>query len=239
MAVSHVRRADVRRAIWATSLTIFAVACGKSGESNQQESAVPSTISASPNAPVESAANIPAGYEVQLDRSDAIIDSILYAADGTGRWDVHTGPAHILYALKDTAANKYRVTTTIDQLELPKHPEAYGVFIGGANLKDSANATYTYFLVRGDGKYTVKVRDSAGVRTLTDWTQHRSIPVANGTGPATYGITIDVDGDKADVSVNGQPITSIDGKTAPLNGITGVRINHNLHVMVTPIAITR
>jgi hypothetical protein len=180
---------------------------------------------------------LPEGYLAQADMPNASIADVSYRADGNGRWEVRTGPAHILYALKDVTRNIYSVTATIEQLEKSAHPEAYGVFIGGSALDVPAKRRYTYFLVRGDGKYMVKVRDGMQTRTVTDWTAHPAVPQEDAAGKVVYGIRIDVDGKAAKVSVNGKPVTTILAKSGPLEGVVGTRINHNLHLMVTPVSV--
>jgi hypothetical protein len=182
---------------------------------------------------------LPKGYVAQLDMMSAKITDASYVKDGNGRWEVRTGPAHILYSLNDTAHKSYSVTATFEQLEKPMHPEAYGIFIGGSVLDVPAKRKYTYFLVRGDGKYLVKVREGTKIRTVTDWIAHPAIPRESGEGKVVYGIKIDVKGKMARVSVNGQPVTTISGNSGPLDGIVGVRINHNLHMMVTPVSVLR
>jgi hypothetical protein len=183
-------------------------------------------------------AGLPAGYSVAFDHANSKATDVSYSQKEPGRWEVTTGPAHILFSPGDTAANKYSVSATFEQLQAPSHPEAFGVFVGGSNLNSPA-AKYTYFIVRGDGKYMVKVRDGASTRTVTDWTAHASVPKQDASGKGLYGIKVDVNGKTADVSVNGAPVATISGKGIPLNGITGVRINHNLHLIVTPISVIR
>ena len=76
-----------------------------------------------------------------------------------------TGPAGIYYKPADKATGAYETHATFTQMEPAAHPEAYGLFIGGANL-DAAGQKYTYFIVRQDGKYMIKRR--AGADTPTD-----------------------------------------------------------------------
>jgi hypothetical protein len=182
---------------------------------------------------------LPKGYIAQLDQPTAEISNMSYTADGNGRWEVRTGPAHILYSPKDMTQKVYSVTATFEQLEKPMHPEAYGIFIGGSALDVPAKRRYTYFLVRGNGQYLVKVRNGATTRTITDWVTHPAIPREDAAGKALYGIKIDVDGKVAKVSVNGQPVTTISAKSASLEGIIGIRVNHNLHVIVTSVSVLR
>jgi hypothetical protein len=180
----------------------------------------------------------PKGFVVQLDRAEGT-ETPAYTAGSGGRWDARTGPAHILYTLNDTARKKYSVNATFEQLEAPEHPEAFGVFIGGTDLETPAKQRYTYFLVRGDGKYAVKSRNGTATQTVTEWTPHPAIPRQSATGTGVYGIHIDVDDGIAKVRVNGQPVTMFSGGRIALDGIAGARVNHNLHVMVTPVQITR
>jgi hypothetical protein len=227
------------------SATLVMTACGRKDTARTNTPPVAGTLTATAAAPATAdsdrkaaGSGLPAGYTAILDHPDAKAADISYSAKEPGRWEVKTGPAHILFSPGDTAARKYSVSATFEQLEAPAHPEAFGVFIGGSQLNTPA-AKYTYFIVRGDGKYMVKVRNGAATRTITDWTAQPSIPKQDAAGKGLYGIKIDVKDSAASVSVNGIPITTISGKDIPLNGVAGVRINHNLHLIVTPASVIR
>lgn len=242
----------MRRSMCGWMMAMTALACGgehKTAATGDQGS-VPGKLSAT-SAPQRGAPTVgdtdivarggelPSGYVAQLDQPTARISDASYREDGSGRWEVRTGPAHILYSPRDTARKRYSVTATFEQLERPAHPEAYGIFVGGTSLENPAARRYTYFLVRGTGEYTVKVRDGAHTRTVTDWTAHPAIPREDSTGQAVYGIKIESDGQTAKVSVNGKPVATLLSKRGPLEGIAGVRINHNLHLMVTLANVVR
>lgn len=182
---------------------------------------------------------VPRGYVAITDQQGASIGDAAYTQREPGRWEVRTGPAHILYQPGDSASGKYSVSATFEQLEAPTHPEAFGVFVGGSRLDDPAARRYTYFIVRGDGKFMVKVRDGGETRTVVPWTAHPGVPKQDASGRALYGMKVDVDGGTARVSVNGVQITTISASQGPLDGVAGVRINHNLHLVVTPVSITR
>lgn len=226
----------------AATAAIAASGCGKRDDSAPASTPVAGRIAVVP--PVAdtsrpaSEAGLPRGYHAALDDATAKTGDIAYTEKERGRWEVKTGPAHILYSPADTAKSRYIASATFEQLDAPAHPEAFGVFVGGSKL-GSAGARYTYFLVRGDGSYMVKVRDGATTRTITDWTAQPSIPKQDDAGKALYGIRIEVRDKAANVSVNGIPIATITGKGIPLDGIAGVRINHNLHLIVTPVSLIR
>jgi hypothetical protein len=242
-SISHGIRIGMT-ALVAASLTVGVFACSK-GEGTASSAApvagIITATAAQAGADTDRAATgtgLPSGYSAVFDKTDAKISDVSYSQKGPGRWEVTTGPAHILFSPADTAANKYSISATFEQLQAPSHPEAFGVLIGGSNL-DAQTVRYTYFIVRGDGMYMVKVRDGTRTRTITDWTANPAIPRQDASGKGLYGIKVDVKDGAASVSLNGAPITTISGKNAPINGITGVRINHNLHLIVTPVSVTR
>jgi hypothetical protein len=183
-----------------------------------------------------SAAGIPAGYTAVPDRSTADMSKAVYTPAGAN-WDVTTGPAHILFSSKDMGTGVYAANATIQQLAKPTHPEAYGIFIGGKNLTDTLQRTYTYFVVRGTGEYLVKVMNGSKTTTVTDWTASPNIPKEDADGKATYQMMVHIAPTAIHFYVNGKMIAEVPKGANPTDGIAGLRINHNLHLMVTPLTI--
>jgi hypothetical protein len=180
---------------------------------------------------------VPNGYVGRTDRPDQQLSGAKYAVSGNG-WEVTTGPAHILYRPGDSASGAYTVTTTIDQLSAPAHPEAYGVFVGGRNL-DGAGQQYLYFLARGTGEIMARVRDGANTRNVIAWKKHAGAPVANPSGQGTYKLSIQVAADSVRFLVNGQQAGAAAAAGLPTNGVYGLRVNHNLQVRAQPATVTR
>lgn len=180
---------------------------------------------------------IPAGYTAVPDESSAKLTSVRYQPSG-GSWDVTTGPAHIIYAAKDTASGSYTVSATFQQLEAPRHPEAYGIFVGGSKL-GSADQAYTYFLVRGNGQYLIKSRQGATTKDVVAWTPNAAVPKADSAGKATYRLAIKSGTDSVHFLVNDKQVAALKAGTVATDGVVGLRINHNLHVRVTPPTIGR
>lgn len=181
---------------------------------------------------------VPAGYTGVTDHADAKITDAKYTANA-GRWEIQTGPAHITFAAKDSAKGEYQISTTIEQLEKPKHPEAFGVFLGGSKLTNPAKVKYGYFVVRGNGEYLIKTRDGENTTTVVDWTPSAKIPKEDGSGKATYKITVHVASDTVHFLVDGNLLTAVPKTKFPTVGITGIRVNHNLHVAATPLVISK
>jgi hypothetical protein len=179
----------------------------------------------------------PAGYSVVTDDSTAKVTSIRYLPS-SGNLDVTTGPAHIVYAAKDTASGAYTASATITQLEAPRHPEAYGVFVGGRDL-DKPSRIYTYFVVRGTGEFLVKTRDGAKTNNVVSWSGNSAVPKADSAGKATYRLAVRVAADSVRFLVNDKQVASVKAGTVPTDGVAGLRVNHNLHVLTSPVSISR
>ena len=178
---------------------------------------------------------IPAGFTARTDKAGADISGAKYTASGND-WEITTGPAHIVYDVKNMANGNYTASATIEQLAAPTHPEAYGIFIGGQNL-DQPSQKYTYFIVRGTGELAVKVRDGAAPRDVVKWTASPDVPKADASGKAKYDLSAQVTNDAVKFSVNGKQVASVSKAGLPTDGIVGLRINHNLHVKVSPVTI--
>lgn len=194
------------------------------------------TSGSDPDRNVEGA-SIPAGYTARTDRADAPMTGASYTPSGSS-WEVRTGPAHIIYSAKDTASGNYTVSARIEQLEKPTHPEAYGLILGGRDLEGSSQ-TYTYFLVRGTGDLVVKVREGDATRDVLKWSPSTDIQKEDAAGKAAYDLSASVTDDAVKFSVNGKQVASVSKAGLPTDGIAGLRINHNLHLSVTPITIQK
>jgi hypothetical protein len=85
----------------------------------------------------------------------------------------------------------------------------------------------------------VRVREGDTTRDVLKWTPSADIPKEDGSGKATYALAASVTDDAVRFSVNGKEVASVSKAGLPTDGIAGLRINHNLHLNVTPVSITR
>lgn len=241
----------MRTSTWTlAALAVLAAGCAKQSEAGRtadSTSAAPAAAADTTKGMTGMAADsdktvqgsgVPAGYAALTDHADAKITDAKYTVTGD-KWEVQTGPAHIVYAAKDTGSGIYAVSATIDQLEKPRHPEAYGVFFGGQNLDNRATQKYGYFLVRGTGEYLIKMRDGDKTSPVVDWTASPNVPKEDASGKATYALKVHFAKDTAHFLVNGKLVTAIPRSKLSTEGVAGLRINHNLHVAVTPVTIER
>jgi len=156
---------------------------------------------------------------------------------GSG-FHVTSGPAAIYWNPANTASGNYTVTGSFTQTKAPTHPEAYGLIIGGNDLT-SANQSYYYFLVRGDGKYLINHRaNDSTVHKIVDWTANPAIKAQDADGKASNKLSIAVGPDKVSFMVNGVEVDSKPRSAIDPKGIAGIRVNHNLDVHVDGFAVT-
>jgi hypothetical protein len=108
------------------------------------------------------------------------------------------------------------------------------VFLAGNDL-DADTQSYVYFLVRGDGKYTVKRRTGATAPTVVDWTDSDAIVKADAEGKAKNTVEIDATGEKVVFKVNGKAVLEM--AEANRAGVIGLRLNHGLDVHIEGFAV--
>jgi hypothetical protein len=244
----HPNSEEIVRVTWTLVGAALLAACAtdtKDGDETAADTAAPAATAAAASDDPDNqtgGSGVPAGYVGQVDpprgsRPAANIADAKYVANGN-RWEITTGPAHIVYAAKDSASGTYTATASFEQLEAPQHPEAFGLFIGGQNL-DQPSQRYTYFIVRGTGEYLVRVRDGAETRDVLDWRAAPSVPKADGSGKASYKLTAQVGADSVRFLVNDTAVASVAKSAVPTDGVVGLRVNHNLHVMAEPVVVTR
>jgi hypothetical protein len=221
------------------ALALFVTACaGKDGANAATDSTGAAAAAERDPDVAQSGGGVPQGYVALTDKPDADVSAVSYTTSGRD-WEVKTGPAHIIYAPKDSASGVYAVSTTIQQLEKPAHPEAYGVFFGAHHLDDRAAQQYGYFIVRGTGEYLIKTRQGDKTTTIVPWTASPNVPKEDSTGKASYDIKVHFAPDTAHFLVNGKLVAAVAKKDVPSEGVAGLRINHNLHLDVQPVAISK
>ena len=188
---------------------------------------------------------LPAGWQIRLDRASANAADAKVVSTGTA---LHftTGPSAVYYDPSRTASGSYAVKATFTQTKAPSHPEAYGLLFAGRNL-DAPTQEYFYFIVRGDGKFSVKHRaNDTEVHTIQDWTAHQAIRPQDASGRATNALEVTVGAQGVSYRVNGtevfsQRLADVAGSAGlqALAGLAGIRVNHNLDVQVDGFAVTQ
>ncbi|CAA9309444.1 MAG: hypothetical protein AVDCRST_MAG68-1087 [uncultured Gemmatimonadetes bacterium] len=173
---------------------------------------------------------LPDGWKARLDRGTDM--SKVHFMAMSGGYHAILGPAAVFYRPADQARGMYTVQARFNQRKAPTHPEAYGLVYGARGLEGDAQE-YFYFLVRGDGKYSVRHRAGSEVHTLQDWTEHAAVAKQDSAGAASNLLAVRVGDTTVDLMVNGTRVAQYPrAQMSATDGVHGLRINHNLDVLV-------
>ena len=183
---------------------------------------------------VAGSGHLPTGWLARTD-NDASLMAIKFIDMAPG-WHITLGPAAIFWRPTDQANGPVHAVAKIHLFPSSGHAEGFGLFLGGAHLQDSTQA-YTYFLIRGDGKFLVKRRTGATTSTVTGWTDSPAIVPMKADGPVENELSLEVKGDSVTFMVNGQQVYTAPANQLDTRGIIGLRINHNLNVHVESFGV--
>jgi hypothetical protein len=180
----------------------------------------------------------PAGWTVRADRGDAKTAKVVSMGKGL---HLTLGPAIILYRSDTQGSGSFHTLATFTQTKPSKHAEGFGLFVGGQGL-DGPEQKYLYFLVRQDGSYLIKRRDGEKTTDVSKgWVQHPAVKKPEANGSATNLLEVDNKRDPSKVvfMVNGQGVHSADAEGMALDGIIGIRANHNLDLHIEGFDVHR
>jgi hypothetical protein len=190
------------------------------------------------------AAQVPAGWQMRLDRSTNAADpdstpDVKFVTMGPG-FHVTTGPAVVLWKNDNTAAGGYTLKGRFRLVKPSGHNNYYGLVFGGSGLAGESQA-YLYFLIGQNGTYIVKHRAGAATHDVQGRTPHEAIVKPNDQGTSTNTLEVRVAADKIDYVINGTVVHSTpkSGMTAQTDGTWGMRVNHQLEVHVDQLAVTK
>ena len=194
---------------------------------------------ADPTHKVASDGKFPASWQARFDKADAAASDVKFVAMGDG-YHVTSGPAAIYWSPTNTMNGEFTATATFTQTKAPMHPEAYGLFWGGKELK-SAGQNYAYFIVRGDGRFMVKHRaNDTDVHTIQSWTESPAIQKQDTDGKATNTLTVRAAADSVRLLVNGTQVAALPRSVMKtVDGVVGLRVNHNLDVHVSGFTVEK
>ena len=184
----------------------------------------------------QAAGPLPAGWKSRLDTESMKVapgavkeekDALIFS----------TGPAAGIYWKDSMKAEKdFILSASFSQLKTSEHAEAYGLFIGGKDL-DKDTQHYVYFIVRQDGKFSIRARDSAATKPIVDWTAAPSMMEPKGAKTSNT-LQIRAVGAEVRFLVNDRQVHRMPRPDAG-EGIAGLRINHNLDVQVSKLELKK
>ena len=198
---------------------------------------------ADPDKKAEGGGTVPAGWSYRLE-SGSIAD-MKFVTMGSG---LHftSGPPGIYWRDADAVPGSFHTIATFTQTKAPTHPEAYGLFVEGKDLK-GAGASYVYLIVRGDGMYSIRQGGAAGSPSTNlttggnrnGWLANDAVVKqdANGVAKNVLEIAGNAQTKKLTFKVNGKQVAELDAPGGSVAGIVGIRMNHNLDVHVDGFAV--
>jgi hypothetical protein len=185
------------------------------------------------------------GWKGQIDaaavKKGLTINDSKFAKSGD---DLHLtiGPAAFYWKDDNTASNTYTVSATFKE---PKpsggHPHPYGIFIGGKDLA-TETPTALYCVPYSDGTVLVRGFAAGKVVTIARRGPNEAVNKPAADGSVTQHVAWSVKPGEATCLVNGKPVGTFDGATlaghgiTSLNGVYGLRVSHNVDLVVSGFA---
>jgi len=198
---------------------------------------------ADPDKKATGGGTVPAGWSYRLENG-AIAD-VKFVTMGAG---LHftSGPPGIYWRDADAVTGSFHTIATFTQTKAPTHPEAYGLFVAGKDLKGTG-ASYVYLIVRGDGMYSIRQGGAAGSPSTNlttggnrnGWLANDAVVKQDSAGVAKNVLEIagNAATKKLTFKVNGKPVAELDAPGGTVGGIVGIRMNHNLDVHIDGFAV--
>ena len=184
--------------------------------------------------------DFPDGWMIRADRPGQDVSEVFFVDMPPG-WHVTTGPAVILWNPEMRAQGDFRVEMEVFLFDPEGRREAFGFFVGGADLDDEGQQ-YTYFLIRDGGEFILKERRGAESPTLQGWTAHPAIlgyaDRAADDVTVKNVLALEASGDQVRFMVNGDEVARLPREGLTLDGVVGLRVNHRLNLHVTRLDIT-
>lgn len=158
------------------------------------------------------------------------------------------GPAAVYWNPANKAAGDYVVKGTFKEpkyMSANSHAHPYGVFIGGSDM-DADAPTLVYCIPYGDGRVLVRGFSKGVVFNMARAAANAAVNKAAADGSVTQNVQWTVKGGRAECSINGQVVAGYTkeelvgaGKLDALDGIYGIRVSHNLDVVVTGFGMSK
>jgi len=181
----------------------------------------------------------PADWSIRLDRQGDV-NEIAFVTMTPG-WHITSGPAAIYFDPSRRAVGEFSVESTTFMFDPNGRNEAFGVFVGGADL-EGPEQRYVYFLVRPSGEFLIKQRRGSETPVLVDWTAHEAVVGWQDKAPAAATaenvLSIHAEPEVVRFEVNGTEVASLSRTGLDLEGIVGLRANHAVNVHVSSLDVT-
>ncbi len=172
------------------------------------------------------------GWEHRLDFGGDVNDVLSFDTMGKGVHVTTEGAGFAIFWQPDSMAKgDFTISASFTQMEPSGHPNAYGLFLGGADLADDGQQ-YTYFMLRQGGEFLIRKRMGEDLPILVEWTAHDAVNDLNDDGSSNNTLSVEAAGDTVRFLVNGTEVATQPRSAVDTDGITGLRVTHllNMHI---------
>lgn len=188
-------------------------------------------------------AQAPKGWMMRVDRSTSALDpdasgSIKFMAMGSTLHAINPQAA-VYWNPANTLTGSYSLQGTFTLVKPSGHVNYYGLVFGGSDL-GGPGQSYLYFLVAQDGTWLVKRRNGdAATQDVAPKTPNAAVKQPDASGKSTNVLEVRVMGDKIEYLVNGTTVHTMPKSGLTTDGIYGIRVNHQLEVLIDGFAATK
>ena len=189
------------------------------------------------------AQSAPAGWKQRVDRSTSASDpdaagTIKFVTMGPG-FHATNPQAAVYWNPANRGTGNYTLKGSFVLQKPSGHTNYYGLVFGGDQLEGAAQS-YTYFLVAQDGTWIVKRRDGDVAKDVLPKGTNEAVKKPDASGKSTNALEVRVAADKIDYVVNGTVVgSSPKTAVARTDGLTGIRVNHQLEVHIDGFGVTK
>ncbi|MEQ1632350.1 MAG: family 16 glycoside hydrolase [Planctomycetota bacterium] len=176
-----------------------------------------------------------AGWIVQHDDERVAETSGRFLLHSDGSIEVGEGPNADIWSKVDASGN-YRITVDVTHLDSGLHPHGAGILFGGRD-RGQPSEHYSYFLVRGDRSFLVKMRRGDATEVLVNWTEHDAVAAEDAQGVTRNRLSVEVTASEVRFSINGVQVHRMPPDGCPTDGALGYRLVHDLRVRFGPIEV--
>lgn len=171
-----------------------------------------------------------AGWTAKVDRNGPI-QKVKLEASANGV-HIETAASAVFYRPTDRLSRNYHLAATFTQQEAsPGHAEPYGLMFGGEMRGDTLD--YTYFMIQADGKFSIRRRTGTKSQDLGNgWMDNKAVNQADDTGTCTNKLMVERTPAMVRFLINGTEVFKTTPDSARADGLTGIRVSHNLTVDV-------
>lgn len=181
----------------------------------------------------------PDGWKVRFDQEGVTEADLEMWVEMPPGWHVTTGPAAIFWNPATTASGEFRVEMEVFLFDPGARREAFGLFFGGRDLEGDAQA-YTYFLIRNGGQYIVKRREGRADPTIRPWASHDAILSYSDRGDDSSVknvLAVECGAETVRFLVNGEEVAALPRSEVRVDGVVGLRVNHELNLHVSKLEV--